>query len=320
MGSICHWPGRGDRGIRNEADARLLEEQQPAKAEPPGTTLLEPDDAAAPPLKTSALEQADFATSRRVEAIDDRLEAIDTTIGSWGRPDLASLQSIFPRLPDPTITKSPASSSRVVRVQDCAELFPTLEAEPSRLDESQVGSVATLVALSALATSARANLLKRSRFLVGAGSRGTRRPARWDDEKLALHTLHVHPDSVACRPPLKKGGQGGVSPRNHSLVRVFPDGSPPRICRIGPTYWLCLLTPPAPPSQGGDVPMTRNKNTHLESTASFHRDENESGSIFATPKKASPYVKNNSSPGWMGRRCPEIHLLTLDDFLHVRVP
>jgi hypothetical protein len=174
--------------IRNEADARLLEEQQPAKAEPPGTTLLEPDDVAAPPVRTSALEQAVFATSRRVEAIDDRLEAIDTTIGSWERPDPASLQSIFPRLPDSTITKSPAPSSRVVRVQDRAELIPTLEAEPSRLDESQVGKVATLVALSALATSARANLLKRSRFLVGAGS-APEQETRWN----CLNSRGRHP-------------------------------------------------------------------------------------------------------------------------------
>ncbi len=73
----------------------------------------------------------------------------------------------------------------------------------------------------------------------------------WCVEKLLLYKPCLHPDSVSVVPPLRRGGRGGI-PRNHSLVR-FRDGCPPRNCRVGPTYWLCLLTPPAPPSQGGDV-------------------------------------------------------------------
>ena len=68
-------------------------------------------------------------------------------------------------------------------------------------------------------------------------------------------------------PPLEKGGQGGY-PRETTAWCAFPDGCPPRNCRIGPTYWLCLFNPPCPPSQGGDVPITRNKNTRLESRRS----------------------------------------------------
>ena len=197
--------------IRNEADARLLEEQQPAKAEPPGTTLLEPDDVAAPPVTTSALEQADFATSRRVEAIDDRLEAIDTTIGSWGRPDPASLQSIFPRLPDPTITKSPASSSRVVRVQDRAELFPTLDAEPSRLDESQVGSVATLRGTFGPGDVGAGEPLEaieipgRRRFCAGPGDPLGGLMKSWP----CTHFMFIR-IPLRVVPPLRRGGRGGI--------------------------------------------------------------------------------------------------------------
>jgi len=167
--------------LRNEADARLHDEEEPAKAPKPGTTLLDQDDAAGQPATTSfsLMQQAILAASRQFEAGDDRLDAVDMAIGSWGRPDPNNLQSIFPVLPDPTITKTPPSSSRVVRVTDRAELFPSLEAEPSRLDLSQVGRVATLVAVSALAATARETVLRRSTSFVAAGSSPTRQ-SRWD--------------------------------------------------------------------------------------------------------------------------------------------
>ena len=47
-------------------------------------------------------------------------------------------------------------------------------------------------------------------------------------------------------PPLEKGGQGGITAEPQPVSR-FRDGCPPRTCRIGPTYWPCLLPPPAPP-------------------------------------------------------------------------
>jgi len=156
--------------IRREADERLRQEEQPVKVEKPDTTQLDQDDAARRTDTTTFLERAIFGAGRRFDAAEDRLAAIDVTIGSWGPEDPAPLQSLFPILPDPTITKSPTPHARVVEVKDRAELFASLEAEQSRLDESPVGRLATLVAVSAIAASAGASRLKRSTFLVAAGS------------------------------------------------------------------------------------------------------------------------------------------------------
>ena len=66
--------------------------------------------------------------------------------------------------------------------------------------------------------------------------------------------------SLRVVPPCE-GGAEGVSPRNHGLVR-FRDDCPPRNCRVGPTYWLCLLTPPLPPfSRGGRSDDAQQKHT-----------------------------------------------------------
>jgi hypothetical protein len=164
--------------VRQEADDRLLQEQQPAQGQQPGTTLLEPDAAAALGIKTSFLNQRRPGARSPIPAIVEQLEAIDTAIARWRSPDAASAQSLFPVLPDPSITRPRAPAGQVIQVKDRAELFAAPDAESPRLDNSQVGKVATLVALGALATAARANLLKRSTFLVGAGSPPSNEPRR----------------------------------------------------------------------------------------------------------------------------------------------
>ena len=132
--SIRHWPRRAIKSLRNEADARLHEEEQRTKPQNPGTTQLNPDDAARQPATTSfsLIEQAIFAAGRAFEAGDDRLGAVDKAIGSWGEDEPASTSSIFPVLPDSTITRAPAASAQFVIVKDAAQLFPGLDAEPER--------------------------------------------------------------------------------------------------------------------------------------------------------------------------------------------
>ena len=167
------------KSLRNEANVRLHEEEQRTKPQNPGTTQLNPDDAARQPATTSfsLIEQAIFAAGRAFEAGDDRLGAVDKAIGSWGEDEPASTSSIFPVLPDSTITRAPAASAQFVIVKDAAQLFPGLDAEPERTADHFV-RVATLVAISAIATTARETLLKRSTVLVGAGSPAPRR-SRW---------------------------------------------------------------------------------------------------------------------------------------------
>ena len=104
---------RAIESLRNEADGRLHEEQQPAHPQNPGTTQLNPDDAVRQPATTSfsLMEQAIFAAGRAFEAGDDRLGAVDKAIGSWGQDEPASTPSIFPVLPDSTITRAPAATA-----------------------------------------------------------------------------------------------------------------------------------------------------------------------------------------------------------------
>ncbi len=161
--------------IRKEVDTRLLREQQPAPSvKQPDTTLQEPDDTAPATVKTSFLEEAVFGTSYWQRAQDVPNAAIDAAIGALGSPDPAALKSIFPILPDSTLTRPHNPSARVLHVKDRTELFGALDPEPPRVEDSHVGKVATLVGLAALATAARASLLNRSTLLGGAGSPPTR--------------------------------------------------------------------------------------------------------------------------------------------------
>src|SRR5262249_54106308 len=110
--------------IRNQADERLLQEEQPAEALVPDTTLLDPDDAARQTGTTPFLEPAVGGASRRFEAEKDRLEAIDVAIGSWGREAPASSQSLLPITPGTKVTESSTPVPRFVELEDRANLFP----------------------------------------------------------------------------------------------------------------------------------------------------------------------------------------------------
>ena len=70
--------------LRNEADARLRQEQEPAKSEAkpgaPGASILEKDNA---PGQTEASTAIELAAIRLIEAQRDRFEAIDLAVTSW---------------------------------------------------------------------------------------------------------------------------------------------------------------------------------------------------------------------------------------------
>ena len=112
----------------------------------------------------------------------------------------------------------------------------------------------------------------------------------WAGEKPVLHKLRFHPDFVAPFPPLAKGGSGGVVPAglatrsSHALslsVLSHPSREPRRIVFA---FQGSRITPPAPPSQGGE----RDRSL----AASFHRAQQK----HASRNRPSNSVNTNFSP------------------------
>ncbi len=88
---------------------------------------------------------------------------------------------------------------------------------------------------------------------------------------MILHKLSVHPDSAARFPPLRRGGQGGWSPRTRNLVCGSRVAETPRNFRLGRDRWLCPVTPLPPLRKRGKGiarshrhSIERNKNAGLE--------------------------------------------------------
>ena len=156
--------------IRAEVDARLLQEAQPANAVEPDTTLFEEEAPAQAPVSTSSIEQAGAWSDDWFDAEDQRLDAIDRTIGAWGVTESTNPDSLFPTLPDKTLRKSPAASGRHIEVTDRANLFPDLEIDQSQPVEIEVSRAVTMVAISAVAVKLRQRFKR-----MGAGESGLRR-------------------------------------------------------------------------------------------------------------------------------------------------
>ncbi len=156
--------------IRTEVDARLLQEKEPAKAEVPDAIFLHQNETDRPAETTSFRDQAVSGAFRWFDAEENRSDAVDAAIGSWGLAEQSSPQSVFPVLPDSTITRSPTRSPRVLELKNGASLFPSDDVDRSQLVEVQVSRAVTLVAISAIAVTARETLLKRSISSVAAGS------------------------------------------------------------------------------------------------------------------------------------------------------
>ena len=82
--------------VGREADEQLFQEQQPAKAAAPGTSLLEEDDAAGQAGTATFVEEAALEAGRRVKAERDRLEAIDNSLGNWTKESPRALRRSCP--------------------------------------------------------------------------------------------------------------------------------------------------------------------------------------------------------------------------------
>jgi hypothetical protein len=161
--------------IRNEIDSRLLKEEQPAKVQQPSASLLDQDDAARPADTTSLRERAVWGADCWFETEETRSDAVDAAIAEWRLTEQSSSQSVFPVLPDSTITRSPNRSLRVIELEKGATLFPSDDVDQSQLVDVQVSRAVTLVAIAAIAVTARERLLKRSK---SGGAAERRSPAR----------------------------------------------------------------------------------------------------------------------------------------------
>ena len=106
-------------------------------------------------MTTSSLEQAGAWSDDWFDADEQRLDAIDRTISSWGSNEPANPDSLFPTLPDKTLRKSPAASARNIAVTDRDHLFPDLEIDQSQPVEIEVSRAVTMVAISAVAVKLR---------------------------------------------------------------------------------------------------------------------------------------------------------------------
>ena len=197
--------------IRKEADKRLLQEQQPAKAKQADTTQLDPADTARPADTTTFLDQGVSRDGRGFKAEKDRFEAIDVTIGSWGLAETAPLQSLIPINPGTAASEPSTLVPRFVEIKDQASLVPSVDGEHAQLVENPGSRLAKLVAISAMAAMAQESLWKRSISPVVAGASPTRQ-SPWE----CLNRNRSHPRKagrlrsfLAAASP---GGTRGSSP------------------------------------------------------------------------------------------------------------
>ncbi len=99
----------------------------------------------------------------------------------------------------------------------------------------------------------------------------------WGDERFVLHKPCLHPDSVAHRPPLEKGGQGGY-PRVTTAWCAVPGRLSSAELSYRPNVLAMPFDSPCRPFSRGDAPITRNKNTRLESPFELGKPQ-----LFITP-------------------------------------
>ena len=85
--------------LRNEADARLRQEQEPAKVPGHGSNFLEQDGHRPVTNPAPSPEPAATGELSRLNPTPDRLEAIDVAIGTIRQPEQPALRLIIPAGP-----------------------------------------------------------------------------------------------------------------------------------------------------------------------------------------------------------------------------
>jgi hypothetical protein len=148
--------------VRSEADARLLQEQQPPKAEQPGTSFLEDDDASGQKSPAAFVKEAAIEASHRIKAESSLMTAIDLALGGWKQHQLPMLRLLVPTATGAGAVSSSTLEQEVVPPADRATVPTRLDndrSEPVETDGSEL-AVAGLIYLTA--ASSREILVRRS--------------------------------------------------------------------------------------------------------------------------------------------------------------
>jgi hypothetical protein len=149
--------------LRNEADARLRQEREPAKSEAkpgaPGASILEKDNA---PGQTEASTAIELAAIRLIEAQRARFEAVDLAVTSWESELSPQFQPRLSNASPPAIITSPGAVEMIV--ESAVRSTPRRGLESDRLEARAVPAsrLAALLAISATAMTAREVLLLRA--------------------------------------------------------------------------------------------------------------------------------------------------------------
>jgi hypothetical protein len=149
--------------LRNEADARLRQEQEPAKSEPkpgsPGASIIDIDNGPGQTATTTAIE---LAAIRRIEAQHDRFEAIDLAVSSWEPESSPRLQLVLSHNSPPAMNTTPSTVAQIIETAVRQAPWRGLETDRYEGRAVPASRLATLMAISATAMTAREILLSRA--------------------------------------------------------------------------------------------------------------------------------------------------------------
>ena len=147
--------------LRNEADARLRQEQEPVKSDGHGTNVPDQDDGQEQIDVASSTQQSESGGGGPVKAEPNRLEVIDSAIGTFEKAEPPPLRLLIPSEPVQPATASPNPVVSFAGIKDRTKLPRCTDEDHSQLAEIHASRTAALAAISATAVTAEM-LLRRS--------------------------------------------------------------------------------------------------------------------------------------------------------------
>ena len=148
--------------VRSEADARLLQEQQPPKVEQPGTSFLEEDNGSGQKSPAEFVKEAAIEIDRRIKVESSLMKAIDLALGGWKQDQLPALRVLVPTGTGPGVPSSSTFEQEVVPPADHATAATHLDNDRSERVETDGSEIAIAGLIYLTAASSREILVRRS--------------------------------------------------------------------------------------------------------------------------------------------------------------
>jgi hypothetical protein len=145
--------------LRDEADARLRQEQEPAKPATPGSSKLEQDPAS---RRTEANTPVELTAIGRIEALRDRFEAVDLAVCSLDEELARPLQTILRHAAIDGARVIPSQAAQVALTNAHFDLSRKPEIDRSQFDIVPDSRLTTIMAISAITMAAHEILLGRA--------------------------------------------------------------------------------------------------------------------------------------------------------------